>query len=485
VSTALLLVGTSPELSWDEADYLRSIRVDWSRLWAVDAYPRHAHGPLAIYLAKLGDAWLSPLLSSREIVVRFFPALVGSTAVGVCYAALRHGFRTSAPAAITGALLLALSGIRITETNVIGPHHLLLGCSLALTALAFAWRDEPTSMRGLLLGAVVGVGVATSPYIIPIVCCVGAGLLFIGNRWAYFDRGRPTMHSALFFTCLGIVLVASILWRPVFVDGVLLQDFNFYRTYGTHATLVRDQIYDGGPRWAVGYWLSVLELPLLIMLALGGTAAISRRRSPERQTPEARYLAVVAGALLAVLLIAHIAGARNLLQLVGVLALLAGVLTERALSGRTPRAMVAAIGIACGAFLHLAWRVGGSYTPYLATDGYNAFVASQDSLLSKPVNALVYGRPVLAHYAATSGRVPTWQVAELPWTTSVSYEVPDDVRFILAPSFVFEGMPEQHALRRQVVGTWQLRWRHDSERAWSLYLYERPTTSRPPAPQQE
>jgi hypothetical protein len=44
----------SPELSWDEADYMTSTARSWFDLWSDHRYIRHTHGPLALYLAKAG-----------------------------------------------------------------------------------------------------------------------------------------------------------------------------------------------------------------------------------------------------------------------------------------------------------------------------------------------------------------------------------------------------------------------------------------------
>src|SRR5271169_5435653 len=53
-SIVLMLSCTSPEFSWDEADYVASTAHPWSVLWGGSDYNRHGHGPMAIYLAKLG-----------------------------------------------------------------------------------------------------------------------------------------------------------------------------------------------------------------------------------------------------------------------------------------------------------------------------------------------------------------------------------------------------------------------------------------------
>jgi hypothetical protein len=54
-STVLMLLCASPEFSLDEADYLASLANHWGFLWGGSDYNRHGHGPLMIYLAKLGQ----------------------------------------------------------------------------------------------------------------------------------------------------------------------------------------------------------------------------------------------------------------------------------------------------------------------------------------------------------------------------------------------------------------------------------------------
>ena len=157
-STVLMLLCASPEFSWDEADYVASSANNWSFLWGGSDYGRHGHGPLTIYLAKLGQELLPAAAGSLEGRLRFFEALVGSVAVGLLYLALRRSFRTSHGAALVGSSLLLFSVIRLEETNLIGPHHLMLACTLAIVALGYQWRDKPTLQAAIGLGAVMGFG---------------------------------------------------------------------------------------------------------------------------------------------------------------------------------------------------------------------------------------------------------------------------------------------------------------------------------------
>src|SRR5436190_15938960 len=83
VSTALMLHFASPELIWDEADYALNLSSTWQDLWSRTGY--HAHGPLMIYLAKLGDDLLPPWIGSIEDRLRLPIALFSSAAAGFTY----------------------------------------------------------------------------------------------------------------------------------------------------------------------------------------------------------------------------------------------------------------------------------------------------------------------------------------------------------------------------------------------------------------
>src|SRR5580692_10940193 len=83
ISTILMLHSSSPELSWDEADYASNVNKGWRYLWSQSDYPRHMHGPLAIYLAKLGNDFLPVSVGSLEDRLRLPVALLGSLAIGL------------------------------------------------------------------------------------------------------------------------------------------------------------------------------------------------------------------------------------------------------------------------------------------------------------------------------------------------------------------------------------------------------------------
>src|SRR5271163_4271396 len=85
------------------------------------------------------DKRCCPFGRGRSSSLALIPALVGSMAVGFLYWTLRDTFRTSRAAALVGSSLLLSSVIRLEETNIIDPHHLMLACTLMLAGLGYQW----------------------------------------------------------------------------------------------------------------------------------------------------------------------------------------------------------------------------------------------------------------------------------------------------------------------------------------------------------
>jgi hypothetical protein len=264
-SIVLMLSRTSPELSWDEADYAANIAAPWSFLWGSADYWRHNHGPMAIYLAKLGQEVLPPGTVSLEVRLRFFIALVGSLAVGLLYWTLRRSFRTSRAAALVGSSLLLFSVIRLEETNIIGPHQLMLACTLAIVALGYQWRDRPTLRAALGLGAVMAFGALSMTYVIPAALCWALAVSLAGREWFAWDRThlKVSWLVPVIFATASITVVA--LWPPGARHLVVIRDFLVYLHYPyNRATLVGDRIFQVTPRSAAGYWLAHLDAPILV-----------------------------------------------------------------------------------------------------------------------------------------------------------------------------------------------------------------------------
>jgi hypothetical protein len=480
-SVVLLLSLTSPEFSWDEADLLENTSHDWGFLWSHHRYPRHFHGPMGIYLAKLGLDTLPPAVGSLEGRARFPIALVSSLGIGFLYWALRNVFKTSQAAALVGTSLLLFSVIRLEETNVIGPHHLMLVCMLALLTLGFHWRDAPNKRTAVGLGCVLALGALSMTYVIPAALCTAAALTLAGSRWIAWDRQiawrRPNITiSPWLLATLGTAVVGLLaLWPPSLLNFRLGRDFAaFLITISHHATLVGDHIFEVAPRWATPYWLLRLDAPILLVSTGVILTAFWRAFRTGRWTSRHTYLGVCLAFFLGTALTAHLAGARNLLQLVGVSCLATGALFDEALGSRPRLRRFAAPAVAMVAVANLtrlAWS--SNYTPFLATDGYRAFVAEGEGRLREQAKAVVYGLPILRFYARQAGVTPAWKAEELLWTT-LPNPLPADTKYVLLPAFIYEHMPPDHPTRSIVADHWKVVWSYQGPRVWELRLFERP-----------
>jgi hypothetical protein len=475
VSVVLLLSLTSPEFSFDEADLLESAAHDWGFLWSQASYGRHFHGPMGIYLAKLGEEAVPAVLGSLEVRTRLPIVLVASFAIGFLYWALRNIFRTSQAAALVGSSLLLLSVIRLQETNVIGPHHLMLVCTLMLLSFGYHWRNEPTKRTALALGCILAFGALTMTYVIPAALCAAAALTLAGSRWIAW---RPNIRvSRWVLAVLGTAAVAyAILWPPGIFQQRLAKDFGtFLLTISHHPTLVGDHIFEVTPRWAMFYWLVQLDAPILMVSAGVILTAFWRTFRARSFSSRHIYIGVCLAFYLGTAVTAHLAGARNLLQLLAVLCLATGALFDEALGERPFLVRLGAPAIVILALVNLV-RLSRSptYTPFLATDGYRAFVEEGKSRMREKATAVVYGVPVLTFYARKAGVVPAWNALEIPWTTQADVPLAADAKYVLIPAFIYEHMPADHPTRRIVLDQWKVVWSFKRPHVWELRLFERP-----------
>jgi hypothetical protein len=476
-STWLMLVRASPELSWDEAAYAANTADSWGFLWAHADYDRHNHGPMAIYLAKLGEKVFPAELGSLENRLRFFPALVGSLAVGGVYGALRHIFQTSRGAALASASLLLCSVIRLDETNIIGPHDLMLVCTLALLALGYHWRDRPTGGAALGLGAVIAFGALSMTYIIPAALCWALAVGLAGQDWFRWDRKYFKISWSVFLIPVVAAVLVAVFWPPGLFRKAILKDFLFYLYYSHHPTLVGSRIYEVTPHWAAFYWLARLDLPLLVCsLGIIGVA-VGKTLLGGKFSSRHAYLAVWLGFFLVTALAAHLAGARNLLQFLGVLVMAAGVLYDEAFGDRPRLARfgVSAIILLSGINLLASARLTAPI-PSLATDGYRAFLRENGPRLQEKVEAEIYGLPILQFYGEKNSAPIAWNATEMPWTTQADPPLPADAKYVLMPAFVYEDMPADQPMRRIVADHWKVVWSYRTNHAWELRLYENPQT---------
>lgn len=475
VSVVLLLTLTSPEFSWDEADLLRNRSLGLGDLWSRADYVRHYHGPLELYLAKLAAVVIPAGFGPVEGRLRFFIALVSSTGVGLLYWILRAVFQTSRAAALVGTSLLLLSFIRLEETNLIGPHHLILVCTLGFLALGYHFRNTASRRTALWLGCVLAYGAVTMTYVIPIALCVLAALAVVGSRWIRWDPPDLRISGWVSVVVATGALGLLILWPPGVVRLRLAKDFAAYLTFTHHPTLIGDTIFEVTPRSAVLHWLLGLDAPILVVSVAVIVAALWRALKARCLSSRERYFGVCLAFFLGTSLSAHICGPRNILQLVGVMCLASGALFDQALGHRPRLARASAAVIIALAVTNLVRLTQSpSYRPYLATGGYRAFVEQDASRLREKATAVVYGSAILDYYAGQAGVAPGWNVMELPWTTNWWIKLPPDTKYVLIPEFIYEYMPPEHPMRKIVADQWKVVWSSKRAHVWDLRLFERP-----------
>ena len=478
-STIFMLSCTSPEFSWDEAGYVAATNNHWGSLWGRWDYNRHQHGPMTIYLTKLALDMLPTGAGSLEGRLRLFVAFVSSLAIGFSYWTLRHSFKTSRAAALVGASLLLFSVIRLEETNIIGPHHLMLVCTLAMVGLGYQWRDRPTVKAAIGLGAVIAFGAVSMSYVIPAVLCWAVAVSLAGAGWFAWDR---TTHFKISWSIVVMLSTAAIiavaLWPPSVLHYRILSDFWFYLHYSHHPTLVGDRIFEVTPRWAALYWLAHLDAPILLFSSSIVSVAFWRAFRSGRLSSKQAYLAVCLAFFFTTAMTAHIAGARNLLQFIGVLCLASGALLDEALGYKPLLVRFSSTVIMFLAALNLVWfSQFSSYTPYLATDGYQAFVKDNEVRLRENAKALVYGLPILSFYSQHHATPVAWDVSEMLWTTRADAPLAAEVKYVLMPAFAYNDMPAEQPMRRIVAEHWNVVWSFKAKHAWELRLYEKPLSS--------
>ena len=479
-STVLMLSCASPEFCWDEADYAISTANPWVSLWRGSDYDRHGHGPMMIYLAKLGREVLPAGAGSLEVRLRFFVALVGSLAVGFLYWTLRHCFKASRAAALVGSSLLLFSVIRLEETNVIGPHHLMLLCTVAIVGLGYQWRDRPIWQAGIGLGAVMAFGALSMTYVIPAGLCWAVAVTLTGKGWIAWDRNQVRVSWSIPVMLVTASMIVAALWPPGVFQHVIISNFRWYLHYSHALTLVGDRFVEAAPRSAALYWLANLDAPILIFPISIILSALWRSFKTSRLSSKHAYLAICLIFFLATALAAHLAGSRNLLQFMGVTCLATGALYDEAIGYKPRVARFGAVAIMVVAALNLIWLSrSSSYTPLLATDGYRAFLKENGNRLREKAKALAFNTPALQVYSQDTGIVPAWDVSEIGWTTRADAPLPPDVKYVLMPALVYEHMPPEQPMRRIVAEHWKVVWSHKRRRVWELQLYENPQAAAP------
>jgi hypothetical protein len=475
-STVLLLVCTSPEFSWDEASRLPYTSNSWSSIWSGYSL---SHGPMSVYLAKLGQDILPASIASNEVRSRFLIASVSSIGIGFLYWALRHSFKTSRLAAIVGCCLLMLSFIRLEETEIVEAHQLMLACTLAVAGLGYQWRESPTLRAAIWLGGVMGLGALAMTYVIPLAVCLAIAVCLAGKNWFAWDRAQLKIAWALPIAVATSIIVVIALWPPGVFRFLFLHDFMWYLRLKGFPTIVGDQVLPSAPRWAALYWLTNLELPLLMTSVLIIPAATWKAFKSGQLTSRHTYILVFLTFFLATALTAHMAGARNLLQFIGVLCLVIGALFDEALGYHKQLIRLCSTLVCLAAALNLAWlSVGSSYIPAFATDGYRVFVKENKDRLREKTGALVSGSTTLQYYAEENG-IPIgwfgWQSSYMrsfnPWEDAT---LGQEVKYVLIPECVWRYEPPEQTMRHEVAEHWRIVWEFRGDHVWALRLYERP-----------
>lgn len=475
-SVFLMLRFASPELTWDEADYATATANGWHSLWSDAGYARHGHGPLMIYLAKLGESvWLP--VGSLETRLRFFNALVGSIAIGFLYWTLRSSFGTSRAAALAGSSLLLFSVIRLRETPVFGPHHLILTCTLMLAGLGYQWRDRPSFYTGLALGGVIAFGALSMTYVIPVALCWFIAVALTGKNWVAWNGGYPKPSWYLLMVLVSATVIVLILWPPGVLQHVILSNFHWYMHYPYGTTIVADRVVAHAPRWAAFYWLAHLDAVVLVVSTVVIFTALWRAFKSRSLTAKHGYLSIWVAFLLGIALAAHLSGTRNLLLFIGAACLATGALFDEALAYRPRQIAIGGglVAVAAAMYLLFQWR---TYTPVPGSAGYRAFLSENADRLHESAHAMAFNVPALQFYARQTGTLVNWKVDEAPWTPSADIELPADMRYVLLPGF-FKYMPPDQPMRRVVADHWKVVWVHKEPHAYELRLYENPSFAAP------
>jgi hypothetical protein len=474
VSAVTMLRFMSPELQWDEADYAANAGKSWSFLWSTFDYSRHAHGPLGLYLAKLGETLLPAGMLSVETRLRGLIVLVASLSAGIVYWGLRCCAHTSRAAAVVGATLLSFNVIRVLETPVMGPHHLMLVCTVAMLVLGFRWRSSPTLSAAVALGAIAAYGALSMTYIVPAMLAWGLAVTFAGRGWVVFTRTQVGISWMVAVVAVVALLLLELAWPPSVLQRAFINDFKFYLHYPPFATLVGDRIFQAAPRSAWWFWLTRLDAPLLVMSVVTIGAAVWNGVRRRTLSSKHAYLAICLGVYLAAALTAHMAGARNLLQVAGVLCVVVGALfDETFIASPLVRNGVTAVVMLVAAGNLVLHAESATYVPFVATDGYRAFLREEKAVAAEHVSAIVAGDPVLQFYAKETNTPLNWTTHETGWNTRANIPVRSDAKYALIQSS-FDYMPPDQPMRRVIAAQWKLIWSYQPAHAWALRLYQRP-----------
>lgn len=475
ISSVAMLLCATPELWWDEADYALQTSRPFRYLWSSADYSRHRHGSLFIYLAKLGQDLIPAGWASIEVRLRFFEVLIASFGVGFLYFLLRKCFGTSRMAALVGSGLLLFSVIRLEETQIVGPHHLMLVCALGTLGLGYYWRDSPTWRTATALGALFGFGAVSMTYVVPVFLCWVLAVAIAGREWIARDNRYLKVSWPTVMVVGAAAIFVLLVWPPGILQRTLLADFKFYMHYPPFTTLIGNGVYVVPPRWAFLWWMEHLDAPILIASAAVIAIAMGKAIASRRFSAKHVWLTVCIVFFVGTALSAHIAGPRNLLLVLGVLCLATGALFDEVFgSARGLARAGVGIAIVLAAGLNLLWMAkGSSWVPYLKTDGYRALIRENRERLHEKVRASVYGTVILNFYAGQEHDSVGWKQTEYPWSP-LTDPLPAETKYALVPEFMWTDTPPDNLTRTVVAKSWKVVWSYKRPHEWELRLYENP-----------
>lgn len=269
--------------------------------------------------------------------------------------------------------------------------------------------------------------------------------------------------------------VTLVLWPPGVVQHVILSNFRWYMHYAHATTIVGGLIVDHAPRSAYLAWFARLDAPVLVVSVGIIAASVWKAIRARHLSSKHVYLGIFLAFFLSTALSAHVAGARNLLQFIGVLCLATSAVYDEAVGSAPRRVQTSASVVLVFCALNLLWLShSSSYIPFLATNGYKAFLQENRSRLRENAKAMMFNTWAFNLYAKNGAAAVNWDVAEMDWTPSADAALPADVKYVLIPGFVYEDMPAEQPMRRIVADHWNLVWEHKEGHAWGLRLYENP-----------
>ena len=360
----------------------------------------------------------------------------------------------------------------------------MLGCELAIVALGWRWRDNPTPGRALGFGILFAVASVCMTYTVPVAVFWILAMLLTGKGWIACQKGF--FSFSLWTLCIAVAacFLSALIWPPGLTHRMFLSDFLSYLHYPSCPTLVGNHLYYYPTRSAYLYWFAHLDLPVLVsslLILIPGFLCASKERGVAGKTS---YFGLCLAFFLVIALKAHIAGARNLLQFIGILCLAFGAFFDDALTFRPRLAPFVSAVVVASAALNMFWLVGNnSYKSNVSVDGFKVLLETQRNVLGEKVKAMVDGAPILNFYAQQARFPLGWSVSEA-WLSSPTPLIPDprlkiahltpDIKYVLIPSFAADCLPEDHPLRSIVAPHWRLIWVFHSPAAWDLRLYQNP-----------